>query len=704
MKQVLQDLRTGATRIEEVPCPMVPDGHLLIRTRQTLVSAGTEKMLVDFGRSNLLDKARQQPDKVRAVLDKIRTDGLMPTLDAVRAKLDQPISMGYCNVGTVIQCGKGVEDFKPGDRVASNGHHAEMVVVPKHLCAHIPPSVSDDQASFTVLGAIALQGIRLIKPELGETVVVMGLGLIGLLTVQLLRANGCRVLGVDFIAERASMARQYGAEAIVLREGVDPVPFALAMTNGVGVDAVLVTASTRSNDPMHQAATMCRKRGRIVLVGVVGLTLSRADFYEKELNFQVSCSYGPGRYDPDYEQQGRDYPLPYVRWTEQRNFEAVLAAMAAGTVKPDDLISQRYPLEQAGQAYAQLLQADALGVVLECDVQRPTADLTPRSVAIPVAVSAPVADIRVGFIGSGNYATRVLIPAFSKAGAQLGSIACKSGVSGVHAARKYGFATVSTDADSLLQDTAITVAVIATRHDTHARFTAQALHSGKHVFVEKPLAISQAELLLVEQAFAQSRQLANPPQLMIGFNRRFSPLVQGIKKAIDTSLAPACINIMVNAGAIPPSSWIQDRAVGGGRIIGEACHFVDLALFLAGDSIVDYSIMGAAADQCVIQLRFANGSIASIQYLSNGHATFPKERVEVIWRGGIYQVDNFRKLRVFGGAAPARALWRQDKGNNACVQAFLDCLRKGDPAPIGFDDILQVSRCVIDLADRLEQS
>lgn len=704
MKQVLQDLRTGATRIEDVPCPMVPDGHLLIRTRQTLVSAGTEKMLVDFGKSNLLDKARQQPDKVRMVLDKIRTDGLMPTLDAVRAKLDQPIAMGYCNVGTVVQCGKGVEDFKPGDRVASNGHHAEMVVVPKHLCARIPPSVSDDQASFTVLGAIALQGIRLVKPELGETVVVMGLGLIGLLTVQLLKANGCRVLGMDFNAERASLARQYGAEAIVLREGVDPVAFALAVTGGIGVDAVLVTASTRSNDPMHQAATMCRKRGRIVLVGVVGLSLSRADFYEKELSFQVSCSYGPGRYDPDYELQGRDYPLPYVRWTEQRNFDAVLAAMAAGSVRPDALITQRYPLEQAAQAYEQLLQADALGVVLECDKQRPVEKLIARSVAIPEVGSAPVADISVGFIGAGNYATRVLIPAFSKAGARLASIACMGGASGVHAARKYGFAAVSTDADALLREPALSVIAVATRHDTHAKFTAQALQAGKHVFVEKPLAITLAELLVVEHAFSQSRQLPNPPQLMIGFNRRYSPLVQSIKRAIDTTLAPASINILVNAGAIPPSSWIQDRVVGGGRIIGEACHFVDLALFLAGGDIVAWSIMGAAADQCVIQLRFGNGSIASIQYLSNGHAAFPKERVEVFWRGGIYQIDNFRKLKVFGGADKSLSLWRQDKGNNACVQAFLDCLRQGAPAPVAFEEILQVSRCVIDLADKLEQN
>ena len=709
MKQVLQDLRTGATYIDNVPCPMVQSGHVLIRTTQTLVSAGTEKMLVDFGKASLVQKARQQPDKVRMVLDKIRTDGLLPTVEAVRAKLDQPIPMGYCNVGVVVQCGANVEGFQPGDRVVSNGHHAEIVTVPKHLCARIPPSVSDDQASFTVMASIALQGIRLAQPELGETFAVIGLGLVGLLTVQLLRANGCRVIGIDFDAGRVSMARQLGAESIVLRDGADPVAFAQTFTGGVGVDGVLITASTRSNDPVHQAATMSRKRGRIVLVGVVGLELSRADFYEKELSFQVSCSYGPGRYDPDYEQKGIDYPIGYVRWTEQRNFEAVLAAMASGAVHPEGMITSRFRLDEAAAAYAAILQGGALGVVLECDRQQPAAQVLASTIETNSAPAALTATIRVGCIGSGNYASRVLFPAFRKAGVSLATVACTGGTSGTHAAKKFGFQKITTDSDAVIADHQIDLVTVATRHDTHARYVNAALLAGKHVFVEKPLAITQGELISIEHAYTSTRGHINPPQLMIGFNRRFSALVTPVKQVLDTARDPACINMTINAGEIPPSSWIQDLQVGGGRIIGEMCHFIDLALHLAGSAIVQYHIVavgdsryaGVASDKCSVQLKFANGSIASIQYCANGHSSFPKERIDIFWAGNVFQIDNFRKLRVYGGLIPSRSLWRQDKGNDACVGAFVKSLHRGAPSPIAFDEMLQVSRCAIDLTTML---
>ncbi|HVL01988.1 MAG TPA: bi-domain-containing oxidoreductase [Dongiaceae bacterium] len=712
MKQVLQDLRTGATSVENVPCPMVQPGQVLIRTVQTLVSAGTEKMLVDFGKASLIEKARQQPDKVRMVLDKIRTDGLVPTLEAVRAKLDQPIPMGYCNVGVIVQCGDGVAGLLPGDRVISNGHHAEMVTVPKHLCARIPDAVNDDQASFTVMAAIALQGIRLVQPELGETVAVIGLGLVGLLTVQLLKASGCRVIGFDFDAERVSLARQFGAESVILREGVDPVAAALAFTRNVGVDAVLITASTRSNDPVHQAANMCRKRGRIVLVGVVGLELSRADFYEKELSFQVSCSYGPGRYDPDYEQRGRDYPIGYVRWTEQRNFEAVLTAMAAGSLRCDTMISARFRLDQAQDAYAAIAQGGTLGVVLECDRRQALDQLLESSIRSQANgdLIPPLGPLQVGFIGAGNYASRVLIPAFRKTDVQLARIACSGGTSGVIAARKFGFDAVTTDSNALLQDPTVNLVVVATRHDSHARYASEALLAGKHVFVEKPLAIEHSDLINMEHAYASTRKQANCPQLMIGFNRRFSPLIIPLKQAIDPEQEPVCINITVNAGQIPASSWIQDRKTGGGRIIGELCHFIDLALHLAGSSITAYDIRaignqrfnGITSDKCVVQLKFANGSVASLQYFANGHAAFPKERIELFWAGHVFQVDNFRKLRSYGGLVQPRSLWRQDKGNAACVASFVDCLRNGRTAPIPFDDMLQVSRCAIELTAMLE--
>ena len=710
MKQVLQDLRTGATYIENVPCPMVQSGHLLIRTSQTLVSVGTEKMLVDFGKASLIEKARQQPDKVRMVLDKIRTDGLGPTMEAVRAKLDQPIPMGYCNVGVVVKCGANVEGFQPGDRVVSNGHHAEMVTVPKHLCARIPPSVSDDQASFTVMAAIALQGIRLVQPALGETFAVIGLGLVGLLTVQLLKANGCRVIGIDFDADRVSMARQFGAESIVLRDGADPVAFAHTCTNGNGVDGVLITASTRSNDPVHQAATMCRKRGRIVLVGVVGLELSRADFYEKELSFQVSCSYGPGRYDPDYEQKGIDYPIGYVRWTEQRNFEAVLAAMASGAVHPEGMITSRFRLESAGDAYDAIMQGGALGVVLECDRQQSREQLQAATIQAKPATTTRMDSIRVGFIGSGNYASRVLIPAFRKANVNLETVACNGGTSGTHAAKKFGFQKITTDSDSVIADRQIDLVAVATQHDTHARYVSAALTAGKHVFVEKPLAITHSELISIERAYVSTRSHASAPQIMIGFNRRFSTLVTPVKQLLASGSEPACINMTVNAGEIPATSWIQNVNVGGGRIIGELCHFIDLALYLAGSAIVQYNIIavgdsryaGIRSDKCSVQLKFANGSIASIQYCANGNASFPKERIDVFWAGHVFQIDNFRKLRVHGGLISSRSLWRQDKGNDACVAAFVGALRSGGPSPIAFDDMLQVSRCAIDLTAMLE--
>ncbi len=420
MKQVLQNLKNGSTEIAEVPAPRAGRGQLLMRTTRTLVSAGTERMMVNFGKAGLIDKARQQPDKVRMVLDKIRTDGLMPTIAAVRNKLDQPLAMGYCNVGEVVEVGAGVTGYAVGDRVASNGKHAELVAVPVNLCAKVPDAVPDDAAAFTVLGAIALQGIRLAQPTLGETVVVTGLGLIGLVTVQLLRAHGCRVLGLDFDADKLALARRFGAEVVDLKSGADPVAAALEYSRGRGVDAVIVTASTKSNEPMHQAAQMCRKRGRIVLVGVTGLELSRADFFEKELSFQVSCSYGPGRYDPNYEDKGQDYPVGFVRWTEQRNFEAVLDMLAEGRLDVAPLVSHRFGVAEAERAYAVVGGSEpSLGIVLGFAEPGSEAAAPVRTVALVPTAAATIAKVdgtpSVSVIGAGNYAGAVLIPAFKAA-------------------------------------------------------------------------------------------------------------------------------------------------------------------------------------------------------------------------------------------------------------------------------------------------
>ena len=717
MKQILQNLKSGETVIEEVPCPKVSKGQLLIRTSKTLVSAGTERMLIDFGKANYLDKARQQPDKVRMVMDKVKTDGLVPTLQAVQSKLDQPLPLGYCNVGRVMELGEGVDGFEVGERVASNGKHAEVVSAPTNLCARIPDNVSDEAAAFTVIGAIALQGIRLVRPTLGEAVVVTGLGLIGQITVQLLRAQGCRVLGIDFDDDKLALAERFGAETVNPAKGGDVLAAAEAFSRGHGVDAVIITASTKSSEPVHQAAQMCRKRGRIVLVGVTGLELSRADFFEKELTFQVSCSYGPGRYDPAYEEGGQDYPIGFVRWTEQRNFEAVLDMLAAGSLDVEPLISHRFALEQAERAYEVVGGSEpSLGILLNypSSEEQPEEKLRRPTVRLVQEAAAPgkrEGRVSVGFIGAGNYAAQVLIPAFRDAGARLQSVASSGGVSGVHAGKKFGFAETTTDTDSLFANPEIDTVVISTRHDSHARFVLKAFEAGKHVFVEKPLCLTREELDRIETAWTGEEGLvAGAPLLMVGFNRRFSPLVQKSKSLLESVREPKSFIMTVNAGAIPASHWTQDRNVGGGRIIGEACHFIDLLRYLADAPISSVQVTGMGRapgvevrdDKVAITLSFEDGSFGTIHYLANGHKSFPKERLEVFCAGRILQLDNFRKLTGYGWPGFKKmSLWRQDKGNAACAAAFVDAIRSGAPSPIPFDELVEVTRVTFDVVESL---
>ncbi|MER8479339.1 bi-domain-containing oxidoreductase [Mesorhizobium sp. M1163] len=704
MKQILQSLKTGSTEVADVPCPAAGRGQVLIRSSYTLISAGTERVAVDFGKAGLIGKARQQPDRVRQVLDKMRTDGLVPTLDAVFGKLDQPLPLGYCNVGTVVDTGVGVGAFALGDRVVSNGRHAEAVAVPVNLCSKVPDNVSDEEAAFTVLGAIALQGIRLIKPTLGEAVVVTGLGLIGLMAVQLLRANGCRVLGLDFDAEKLSLAEHFGAETVNLSAGIDPVAAALAFSRGRGVDAVLITASTKSSEPIHQGALMSRKRGRIVLVGVTGLELSRANFYEKELSFQVSCSYGPGRYDPTYEEKGQDYPVGFVRWTEQRNFEAVLDMLADGRIDVKPLISHRFELNQAEEAYRLVGGAGpSLGILLTYpgSHKSPSAVFMKRSVTLspPAELSGRIA---LGFIGSGNYATGVLIPAFKAADSRLVSVASNSGVSGLHAGRKFGFESTTTDISGLLENPSINAVVIATRHDSHAGLVCRALDANKHVFVEKPLALTLDEMADIELARNRSLERGFSPIIMVGFNRRFAPHVVKMKSLLAGVALPKAFVMTVNAGEIPPGHWTLDREIGGGRVLGEACHFVDLLRYLSASPIVGQSANYSKADDVVsLQLAFEDHSIGTIHYLANGSKSLPKERLEVFAGGKVLQLDNFRNLNGYGWQKFSRMrLWRQDKGQKGCAAAFVEAVKKGKESPIDWNQLLEVSRITIELADR----
>jgi threonine dehydrogenase-like Zn-dependent dehydrogenase/predicted dehydrogenase len=710
VKQILQNLSNGQAEIVEAPMPLVQRGSLVIKTTVSLISAGTERMLVGFGKASYLEKARQQPEKVKTVLEKVVSDGLITTIEAVRTKLAQPLPLGYCNVGVVAEVGAGADGFHVGDRVVSNGPHADVVKVPMNLCVRIPDDVDDESAAFVVVASIGLQGIRLAQPTLGEAFVVTGAGLIGLLTIQLLRAHGCRVLAIDFDRHRLALAQQLGAHTCNPGAGEDPVAAGMAFSRGQGVDGVIIAASTSSSDPVTHAARMCRKRGRIVLVGVTGLELNRADFYEKELSFQVSCSYGPGRYDPTYEEKGGDYPLGFVRWTERRNFEAVLDMLACGQLDVKQLITHRFAFEDAPEAY-EVLTTDktALGMLLQ--YASPTAQRMVRQVTLkPDATFTPQRPI-MGFIGAGNYASRILIPAFKAAGAQFHTIVTAGGINGVIHGEKADFAEASTDVAALLANDAINPLAIVTRHDTHARLVVQALQAGKHVFVEKPLAIDREGLEAVQAAYeaAQARAPEGGAQVMVGFNRRFSPQVQKMKALLMPVKEPKSFIMTMNAGAIPVNHWTQDNTVGGGRITGEACHFIDLMRFLAGSPIVSIQArrMGdapgvtVAEDKTSITLGFEDGSFGTILYLANGAANFPKERVEVFTAGRVLQLDNFRRLKGYGWPGFSKMnLWKQDKGQSACAGAFLHALEKGVPA-IPVDEIFEVARVTLDVVQIL---
>lgn len=709
MKQILQNLASGKTEVAEIPTPQCKSGHLLIQTITSLISAGTERMLVDFGRSSYLDKARQQPEKVKMMLDKIKTDGLLPTVDAVRSKLDQPIPMGYSNVGEVIKVGAGVAGFTVGDMIVSNGRHAEVVCVPKNLCAKVPQSIAPDDAVFTVVGAIALQGIRLAAPTLGESFVVTGLGLIGLMTVQLLRAQGCRVLGIDFDEKKLELAESYGADVVNLSQGEDPISAADVFSRGRGVDGVILTASTKSNDPVQQGATMCRKRGRLILVGVTGLELNRSDFYEKELSLQVSCSYGPGRYDSSYEEGGADYPLAFVRWSEQRNFEAVLDIMVSGGLSLDALKSKTFKLTGATQAYDYLMHdKGALGVLLRYNEHETKLDRTIKFLKPangPQNIDGPV----LAAIGAGNYAGRMLLPCFGKCDAQLRVIASSGGVSGSHYGKKLGFQETTTDTDVIFDNSEINGVIIGTHHNTHARFALAAIKAGKSVFVEKPLCVTKGEFAAIESAYNAASKTGNPPIIMVGYNRRFAPMMQKLKSALDESLEPLSMIYTCNAGSIPSDTWVQDLERGGGRIIGEACHFIDIARFLTGSPIAKIQavrMLPASAhcfDTASINIEFENGSIATINYFANGHYGFPKEQLTVFQDKKTFFLDNFRSLKSYGHSVSMRS-FTQDKGQIECCKAFCNSVSTGGMPPIPIEEIFEVAKASMEAHDLVRKA
>jgi predicted dehydrogenase len=652
-------------------------------------------MLVEFSEASLLGKARRQPEKVRQVLDKIKADGLLPTLEAVFARLDEPMPLGYCNAGIALEVGEGVRDIRQGDRVASNGNHAEIVCVPKNLCAPIPNGVSDEEAAFTVISSVALQGVRLAAPTIGERVAVLGLGLVGLITVQILRANGCQVLGTDFSPDRLRLAESFGAEVVDLSTGADPVAAAEAFSSGRGVDAVIVAASTKSPQPLEQAAKMCRKRGRIVLVGVVGLEFKRADLYEKEISFQVSCSYGPGRYDPLHENAGQDYPFGFVRWTEKRNFEAVLQLMAEGKLNVKPLISERAPFLEAPNVYKRISARDSIGTVFVYPDAEPDRGITVSATPVIKRVSAPgVRTVTVGAIGAGNFARTIQFPILKTTSACLRWVADRDPLACRHAARKFGFQKATSDYREILADPEVNAVFVTVPHALHARIACEALEAGKYVFVEKPLSVDLAGVKCVRDALAKSGC-----HLMVGFNRRFSPHVLKMAQLLRSRSGPLCLNMMVNAGAVPASNWVQDPQVGGGRMIGEGCHFVDTLRFLVRSPVVSVSAVcvanspdGIGEDKAAVLLSFADGSVGTLNYFATGHRSYPKEQLQVFCDGKVLHLQNFRNLRGYGWSRfRTMKLWRQDKGHRNEIVSFMEQIAQGADPLIPYEEIEEVT-------------
>jgi predicted dehydrogenase/threonine dehydrogenase-like Zn-dependent dehydrogenase len=707
MHQVLQTARDGRTALVEVPVPALGAGHILIANVASVISAGTEKMVIDLARKSLLGKARERPDQVRRLWDKARQEGLGSALRAARARLDEPITMGYASSGIVLEAGDGVQEFKPGDRVASNGPHAGVVCVPKNLCARVPDNVSFEHAAFTVLGAIALNGVRLSRATLGETVFVIGLGLVGQLAVALLKAAGCRVIGTDLDTSKCDLAIKMGAT--LARPGL-AASHIEAVTGGLGADAVVITASTQSNGPIELAAAAVRKKGRVVLVGVVGLALDRRPFYFKEAEFVVSCSYGPGRYDPAYEEGGHDYPAAYVRWTEQRNMEAVLNLMASGGLDVSALITHRFPVEQAERAYA-LIERGAepyLGIVLQYPHEE--REKLQRQIALPVHTATKPAQAKIGIavLGVGNFARTTLLPELKKCeGFRPVTLCSASGLSSSHYGPRFGFAVASSDEKQTIRRDDVDAVFILTRHHQHAEQIIAALNADKHVFCEKPLCLSEDELRNIVRTHGAKSQCI----VTVGYNRRFAAMARQLKNFFADAHEPLVMHYRVNAGYITPDHWVHDPEQGGGRIIGEVCHFVDFMMFLTGAAPARVSAhtlpnnQRYRDDNVVVTLTFPDGSSGTITYVANGDKGFSKERVEVFGGGAVAVLDDFRRLELLRGGRKqvVKSRWRQDKGHRGELEAFLAAARNGTSPPIPFRDIVAVSLTTFAIIESLRR-
>jgi predicted dehydrogenase/threonine dehydrogenase-like Zn-dependent dehydrogenase len=703
MRQLFQDLRSGEVFLRDIPTPSVGPHEVLVRTVCSLVSPGTERMLLEFGKGGWITKARQQPDKVRAVLTKLRTDGIQATVHTVLARLNEPLPLGYSNVGVVLEIGSSVTGVRPGMRVLSNGGHGEQVVIPKHLCVPIPEEVSDDEAVFGVLGAISLQGVRLLRPEIGESVVVLGLGVIGLLAVQQLLAAGCRVIAADPDPTRVALATAFGAEGVVLEGTAVDQGAVTSFLPDAGADAVLICAAARSNAPIELAPKLCRTRGRIVLVGVVGLNLNRRDFYDKEISFQVSCSYGPGRYDHLYEDQGLDYPIGYVRWTEERNLAAVLELMRRGSLRCRDLVSDTVDFASAALSYESLLtKRGSLGILFRFNEETSICRNTPLSARpSPVGVRREGDQtLRVGFIGAGKHVRHVLARAFAaqRSSVVLRGVCSSGGRSASHLAHDLGFEFAASGVDEIINDSRIDAVVVAVGPGHNAEISARCLAAGKHVYVEKPAAVSLQEMMMLRSALqdAQNRVLT------VGFNRRYSPLTQDVVAALKGRRSPITILITVNGGPVASGT---EESIASGRLIGEACHFVDLAHAIVGADVEAVAVepgievSGLSVNEGTILLRFRDGSTATILYTCRGSKSFPKENVLIFSEGRVLRIDNMRTIRGFGSPLRSGGFWsKQRKGHHECVSAFCQAALN-DSSQLSSDAALHSSMASVAVAE-----
>lgn len=714
MKQLLQNIHNGETEVVEVPIPQVQAGMALVHTRASLVSAGTERMLVEFAGKSLLGKALSRPDLVRQLMDKSRREGVISTIEAAFNRLDQPMPLGYSSSGVIEAIGEGMQGFKVGDRVACAGGgyavHAEYALVPNNLLALLPDSVDFDSAASTTLGAIALHGFRLSEAKLGETVGVIGLGLLGLLATGIAKAAGCKVFGLDLEETRVNLAKQMGATAVLRLQAVEA---AQAFTHGWGLDHVLICADTPSSDPVELAGEIARDRGHVVAIGAVGLTIPRRVYYQKELSFINSRSYGPGRYDPAYEEAGQDYPIGYVRWSEGRNLQAFVELLAEQRLDVRPLITHRFPIENAAEAYTLITgktDQPFLGVLLTYPEVR-LMKITEQAPRLPVLKTplpiSGINSVRLGVLGAGNFANAVMLPALKKVPSiELVAIASGSGFHAQIASNKFGFKYTANSEDEILQDPQVNTISIFTRHHLHADQVVRALQAGKHVFCEKPLATTREQLVQIRD---QIHSHESSPLLMVGFNRRFAPLVRRLYEFLKPRQEPLVANYRINAGSLPLSHWVHDPFQGGGRIIGEGCHFVDFLTFLVGAPPISVSAQAIPddgryrEDNAVMTFTFADGSLGTISYLANGDKAFPKERVEVFAGGRVAVLDDFRSLELVhqGRRQVIRSPLRQDKGHRAEWEAFSAAIIAGGPAPIPYEHLFGVTEATFAAMDAL---